>query len=374
MAGRDLEGELRELQAHVATLLEQAATNERLYKKSQEREIELLRAATLEELFNAICVGLVKSYGVDQITLALCDPRHEIRHLLAADHIEPAQHPNVIFTDDVAKHAPVCAALERPWLGTYEAEAHRALFPGEHALRSVALIPLSRGGQLQGSLNFGSTDATRFARHLATDFLGHMGVIAGFALETAINRARLVRSGVTDFLTGWHNRRYLHARLREELLRAQRCGSCLVCLVIDVDRFKQINDQYGHLAGDMVLREASQRVAAHIRGSDAAARFGGDEFVVLAPDLTMARAAVLAERIRAAVNASPVTVAPGVTCQLTVSIGVAGVIPFEQTSDLQRLAEQLLADADAALYRAKKNGRNCVAITGLAEPALEVST
>ena len=170
-------------------------------------------------------------------------------------------------------------------------------------MKSVALIPLRRQDRLQGSLNFGSADEKRFSRHLATDFLAHLGVIASFAIENTINRARLVRSGLTDFLTGWHNRRYLNARLKEELARAQRQGTRLTCLVIDLDRFKQINDQHGHLAGDVALREAAQRVDAHIRGSDAAARFGGDEFVVLAPGISSAQAAALAERIREAVCA-----------------------------------------------------------------------
>ena len=79
--------------------------------------------------------------------------------------------------------------------------------------------------------------------------------------------------------------------------------------MIDLDRFKQINDQHGHLVGDMALREAAQRVDAQIRGSDAAARFGGDEFVVLAPGVTAEQAAALAERIRVAVSETPLEVA-----------------------------------------------------------------
>jgi two-component system cell cycle response regulator len=169
-----------------------------------------------------------------------------------------------------------------------------------------------------------------------------------------------VRSGLTDFLTGWHNRRYLNARLKEELARAQRQGTSLTCLLIDLDRFKQINDQHGHLAGDMALREAAQRVDAHIRGSDAAARFGGDEFVVLAPGITPEQAAVLAERIRLAVCETPLEIQPGVQLNMTVSIGVAGTVLSRDEADLKAAAERLLADADSALYRAKQKGRNRV--------------
>jgi diguanylate cyclase (GGDEF)-like protein len=217
---------------------------------------------------------------------------------------------------------------------------------------------LRRQDRLNGSLNFGSADEKRFSRVLATDFMAHLGVIASFAVENAVNRARLIRSGLTDFLTGWHNRRYLNVRLKEELARAQRQGAGLTCLLIDLDRFKQINDKHGHLVGDMALREAAHRVDAQIRGADAAARFGGDEFVVLAPGVTPAQAAALAERIRLAVSDSPLELSAHVKLNMTVSIGVAGIVLTRTENDLKSAAERLLADADAALYRAKQLGRN----------------
>jgi two-component system cell cycle response regulator len=270
--------------------------------------------------------------------------------------------------------APQFNTFHKPWLGPYMGCDHQLLFPGVNGtpaatgqaaaqnsgIRSVALIPLRRHDRLQGSLNFGSADEKRFTRHLGSDFLAHLGVIASFAIENSINRARLVRSGLTDFLTGWHNRRYLHARLKEELARAQRQGSGLTCLLIDLDRFKEINDQHGHLAGDMALREAAQRVDAHLRGSDAAARFGGDEFVVLAPDTTPDRAAVLAERIRVAVCDPPLELPDGARVTLTVSIGIAGIRLSRDEADLKAASERLLAEADSALYRAKQRGRNRV--------------
>src|SRR5208282_6616344 len=96
-------------------------------------------------------------------------------------------------------------------------------------------------------------------------------------IENAVNRARLLRAGITDFLTGWHNRRYLQQRLKEELARAQRRAGSIACLMIDVDHFKGINDGYGHLAGDKALKEIAARVEEQIRSMDTAARFGGDE-------------------------------------------------------------------------------------------------
>jgi two-component system, cell cycle response regulator len=360
MSARDLESEVRELRSRIATLVDEASANERLLKRSQERELELLKAENIAQLFDAICTGLKASYSLESVTLLLWDPQHEIRHLLIAEHIDSAALPNVLFADSLVSMAPQFNSLHKPWLGPYMGCDHQLLFPKAEAIRSIALIPLRRQDRLQGSLNFGSADDKRFSRHLATDFLAHLGVIASFAIENTINRARLVRSGLTDFLTGWHNRRYLNARLKEELARAQRQGTGLTCLLIDLDRFKQINDQHGHLAGDLALREAAQRVDAHIRGSDAAARFGGDEFVVLAPGISPEQAAALAERIRLAVCETPLEISPTAKVTMTVSIGVAGTMLSRDEGDLKSAAERLLADADSALYRAKQQGRNRV--------------
>lgn len=365
MSARDAEKEIRELRARIATLTDEAANNEKLLKKSLERELELLKAETLPQLLDVICEDQRLAYQLDATTVILWDPQHEIRHLLMGDRVQLEDYPGAIFTDSVVGMAPQFNSLQKPWLGPYMGADHQLVFPGKHELQSVALIPLWRQQQLHGSLNLGSNDPQRFTRHHGTEFLAHLGVIASFAIESAVNRARLVRSGLTDFLTGWHNRRYLHARLKEELVRAQRLGSGLVCLLIDLDRFKHINDQYGHLAGDLALREVAQRVDLQIRGSDAAARFGGDEFVVLAPALNAEQACTLAERIRTSVCESPIEVAPGVAHTMTVSIGVAGVRPAPDESDHKTLAESLLAEADAALYRAKQHGRNRVEIAAL---------
>ncbi|MET0536271.1 MAG: DUF484 family protein [Steroidobacter sp.] len=362
MSAKDLQSEIRELRGRIAALMEEASNNEKLLRRSQERELELLKAENMAQLFDAICKGLRTSYGLESVTLLLLDPQHEIRHLLIADQVTVEDFPHVLFTDSLAGMAPQFNSFHRPWLGPYMGCDHQLLFPGVSGLKSAALIPLRRQDRLQGSLNFGSVDEKRFTRHLATDFLAHLGVIASFSIENTINRARLVRSGLTDFLTGWHNRRYLNARLKEELARAQRQGTSLTCLVIDLDRFKQINDQHGHLVGDMALREAAQRVDAHIRGSDAAARFGGDEFVVLAPGIGAEQAAALAERIRLAVCDTPLTIPSGAALNMTVSIGVAGITLSRDEADLKAAAERLLSDADAALYKAKQLGRNRVEV------------
>jgi diguanylate cyclase (GGDEF)-like protein len=210
-------------------------------------------------------------------------------------------------------------------------------------------------------LVFSSADPFRFTQELASDFLAHLGLVAALCIENAVNRARLLRSGLTDFLTGFHNRRYLHARLREELARAQRARQSLVCLMIDVDHFKRINDQYGHLAGDAVLREVAQRIDAEMRISDTGARFGGDEFALVLNEAAITDGEKVAGRVLQAVRSLPVAISKSATETVTLSIGVAAAAPGPGMRDYKVLAERLMAEADAALYRAKSAGRNRIA-------------
>ena len=358
------EDELRRLRGQLALLTGQAADNEAILRRSRERELALLNAENLPELFQRLTRGLRESFDLPHVSALLCDPDHEVRHLLIAAGTGPEDLADVALVDALTGIAPHYTTLRAPWLGPYSAADHQLIFGRGTAPASIALIPLERQGRLMGSLNFGSADPGRFTRSHGTEFLGHLGVIASFALENAVNRARLLRSGITDVLTGWHNRRYLQTRLREELARSRRDGSPLTLLLIDIDHFKRVNDNHGHLAGDHVLTEVAQRIESRIRASDVAARYGGEEFVLLLPDTDAPAGRSLAERLRAAVAERPVALADGSELELTISAGLATVTPTRADDDLKTLAESLLARADVALYEAKSAGRDRVAAAG----------
>ena len=351
-----------DLKKRLAEMSAEAAQNEAILKRTQARELMLLRADSLSQLLRVIVEGLRDSYGLDFVSVVLLDPQHEIRHLLIAGGDRPEEFRQVFFVDSLIGLAPQLANLQRPWLGPYVGADHHLLFPGTAGLKSVALVPLPRKDRALGALCFGSTEVARFTRHHGTDFLAHLGAVAGVCVENAVNRARLLRAGITDFLTGWHNRRYLQQRLKEELARAQRRAGSIACLMIDIDRFKGINDAYGHLAGDNALREIAHRVEAQIRSMDTAARFGGDELAILLPEASTADAETLAERIRCAIATEPFALTAQVVRNLSVSVGVAAICPGRSETDLMALANRLLADADAALYRAKALGRNRVQV------------
>jgi len=359
-----LNAEVRSLQARLTELTDEVSRNDALLRKTQERELELLRAGSLAQLLERLIHGLRTSYQLDAVTLILHDPNHEIRHLLAGDGFLLEELSEVQFVDVLATIAPRLGNLERPWLGPFRMADHELLVPKSRQNGSLALIPLRRSGQLDGVLVFSSVDRFRFNKELATDFLAHLGVVAAICLENAVNRARLVRSGLTDFLTGFHNRRYLHARLCEELARAQRDHQPIACLMIDVDYFKRINDEYGHLAGDAVLREVAQRIDDEMRLSDTGARFGGDEFAIVLPHGSLADGEKVALRVLDAVRGEPIVVASQRSEIVTLSIGVASACPSSDGArDFSELAEKLISEADTALYRAKSAGRNRVEIS-----------
>jgi two-component system cell cycle response regulator len=333
-------------------------------RSARARELSLIEARSLPELLGVMVGGLRASLDVEAATLVVEDPQHEIRHLLLGDGHEPQSFDGVLFTDSVVALAPQMHSLARPWLGRYVGPDHQLLFPGIAGLASVAILPLMRGERLAGTLNLGSADPARFTRGQDGDFLAHLGAVAGLAFDSACNRARLVRAGLADYLTGWHNRRYLQSRLREEVAMARRRNSPLAVLMIDLDRFKEVNDRFGHVGGDTAIREVAMRIDAQIRESDAAARFDGDEFALLLPGAGAAEAALVARRIMQAVSSSPIQVGPGTSQLITFSTGIAVFSPVDERVDVKAQAERLLAEADAALYRAKAAGRNCIDVAG----------
>ena len=172
------------------------------------------------------------------------------------------------------------------------------------------------------------------------------------ALRTKHLQDLLRTYALIDPLTELPNRRVLDERLRQEWARMLRHGGSLSLIMADLDHFKKINDQFGHLVGDEVLRQVARLLTEGCRQSDTPARYGGEEFAIVAPETTPAAAAELAERLRSSIGSRPLQV-HGKTPAITASFGVA-------SSKGRSAPEALVQAADEALYRAKSAGRNCV--------------
>jgi len=165
-----------------------------------------------------------------------------------------------------------------------------------------------------------------------------------------------------DPLTGLWNRSGILSILKRELARADRVGSYLSVIMVDLDHFKEINDTLGHLAGDAVLQETARRMRSSLRSYDEIGRYGGEEFLIVAPGSTSADASKLAERLCASIAENPVLARDDRAIKVFGSMGVAS------NSDSPHLDEDgLLRVADLALYRAKQRGRNCVEVAFLGD-------
>ncbi|MFZ0770856.1 MAG: diguanylate cyclase [Candidatus Sulfotelmatobacter sp.] len=217
-------------------------------------------------------------------------------------------------------------------------------------------IPILALGKTLGILHFQYVDEapqlSELELSLKTTFAGQVGLsIANIKLREALRT-----ESIRDALTGLYNRRYLEETLEREVRRAARAQQSLGILIIDLDHFKSFNDTYGHDAGDVVLREAGASLTRGVRAEDFVCRFGGEEFVVILPtaDLTASRAR--GERLRSKMRELTITHQGKSLGMVTISVGVA---EFPEHGESPK---ELMAAADAALYEAKRGGRDRVAV------------
>jgi two-component system cell cycle response regulator len=165
---------------------------------------------------------------------------------------------------------------------------------------------------------------------------------------------QLIRRANTDYLTGLSNRHHFQHQLKLEFDRSDRYERSLSCIILDIDDFKRINDDYGHYAGDLVLQRLGELILAHFRSSDLKCRYGGEEFVLVLPEANEERAAMVAEKLRRLIAKQSFDFAQP-PLQITTSIGIATSWKRNFAS-----AENLIHAADVALLQAKRAGRNCV--------------
>ena len=174
-------------------------------------------------------------------------------------------------------------------------------------------------------------------------------------LESYRQQAHLRTISTVDPLTGLHNRRWLNDMFVRAIDRCTRARAPVCFAMVDIDRFKSVNDSYGHQAGDRVLAQVGRTMQRQLRPSDLLARYGGEEFAVLLPETALAEALAALERLRLAIGQCQTSVAQRATIRVSVSIGIA---QWQEGWSL----DDLLQAADQALYGAKQAGRNCIGV------------
>lgn len=248
---------------------------------------------------------------------------------------------------------------DRDW---FRSQAERYGYEIEGYLAALASVPVVSEGHVEQLMRFFQQLITLITR------LGHENVARRRAeadlkgLNTTLEAAvaertsalseaveKLAHQAIHDALTGLFNRRHFQTLLEDEVARVTRYGGTLALIMLDIDEFKSINDAFGHIVGDEVLKRLGATVRGHLRATDRFSRWGGEEFAIILPSTDLAGARGVAERIRQGVAAMAVPLVGG---RVTISLGVA---EWHRGS-----AEALLQDADQAMYAAKRNGRNRV--------------
>ncbi|MBV9485860.1 MAG: GGDEF domain-containing protein [Frankiaceae bacterium] len=317
------------------------------------------------EISDSLTLGNVLAAVTSSSRRLVESPRARV-WLLAEDHNTlQLQHDSI--TGEVV--APLTHAVGVAGIGR-AARDHRVYYsagltgePVESGpVPLVVAVPLVKGTRLIGVLEIvlktGADRLDAATVDVLTATAGHAATAIDAALLYALSES-LSRS---DPLTGLANRRQLDADLELEVERSARYHRPLTFLMLDIDHFKAVNDSFGHALGDAVLREVADVLRHHMRAGDTAYRYGGEEFAVLTRETDEAGGAAVAERLRRAIQDHYAAADAG-DIAVTISVGLASI-----SADTES-AEVLVAAADAALYEAKRAGRNCVRIGNLADLA-----
>jgi two-component system cell cycle response regulator len=362
--------ENRQLREKLDKLLAEARRNEQTQSTFDDFSLSVVAAQGPQELFHLL-LNEQKKFRVDEIRLCLVDRFHEVERLLT----ESYQHsyPGLSFIDTETSKLLISNIPDRPILGSRILSKYDWLidYNDTNNYQSAALLPLKRGKEIIGIQLLLSKDPNRYNKSYGTTFLQKLAAMIAISIENCTNRQRTLELGYQDGLTNAYNRRYFDERLKHEIDRCVRKKTDLVCLFLDIDFFKKINDSYGHQVGDAVLVRLVALMQEQVRSSDIVARYGGEEFAVILPDTGIQIAHEVAERIRSQVENQKLIINDN-TLNTTVSIGIASLSQLKYQSatnnanplsdNAEELDKLLLRKADEALYQAKQTGRNQVVI------------
>jgi diguanylate cyclase (GGDEF)-like protein len=352
-----LDNETQDLLTVFSTQASIAIHNAQLYALERRRatQLEAINAIARQttnvldvpELLTRVCTLALSAFGADHVSIMLAENDTLVLRANAG-----SLTPTFGGAVPVPPSFPLCGRA----FVTSSASLVRKVEPTPTApplckqSRSELALPLIAVGSTLGVLVLDSATEDAFD---PTDMqpLESVADICAGAIQNARYFDQVRQLAYRDGLTGVFNRRYFETRILEEISRANRYQSEVSVLMIDVDQFKQLNDEFGHLLGDEVLRRMSGMFTQHLRTSDIVCRYGGDEFAVLLPETDNATATSVAEKLRRLAECCEFA---GVPRPVTLSIGVASV-PVNGTT-----RDQVIKAADEALYLAKQSGRNRV--------------
>lgn len=326
-------------------LIEYSKNNEAIARKLFEIETEILACQSSSELLQQLLNSIKEKFELTNIHLLLAEPT-PISYLLSGNMQKPWHHQltRQIPKDILAKFHPTGKPFLSNQLTNIINILPKGLIVNE---QSIALIPLTLENKLFGSLLFTDHNKERFDSNLGTFHLEQLAVKVSLCLSNVLIREQLEHMAHYDRLTGVANRRLMEESIEKELIRQRRYGVPFSILFIDCDKFKQINDNYGHDCGDKVLTYVATQLTELIRENDTCFRYAGDEFVITLASQTYTEAVMAAKRLSDFFINNPMQY-EGQKLPLTISCGVAASKADENIDDL-------LKRADKHLYQQKNS-------------------
>ena len=349
-----------QLDQHNRALRNELQDRQRFLSRLVRIQSSISRRAPLDDVLVAIVDGTTQLFGETVVCLRLRDPSDPSRLVLVASHgVHDRDLPQFSSSSsDFGIGGQAYRENRSVVVENYADTPNPTQALIDQGLQAAMAVPVRSDGVTVGSLSIGTLWPQTFS-DTEREMLEILAEHAGIALLDASSRES-VRLALTDHLTGLPNRRLFLDRLTQGIEHARRDHQPLAVLFIDLDGFKAINDGRGHAAGDGVLKEVARRIERTIEPRDSAARLGGDEFVVMLEQSDLARAATIADGIARAIKA-PLRFGRR-RFYVGATIGVAMI-------DGQHVdSEELLRQADIAMYRGKREGRNKVVIF---EPSME---
>lgn len=340
-----------------STQASMALQNARLYslERQRARQLEAINAIAqqstavldIEELLSRVCCLIQQAFQVSHVSLFLRDE---------GELVLRAHHGTLTPLTPELMRFPI---TQEPWLTILSTSGifiERDLSKTPDVLRlfvesaSRLSIPLVSFGQTLGVLTLDSSEPNAF-REAGLSSLESVADICATSIQNAHYVERVKQLAYLDGLTGIFNRRFFELRIMEEIERARRYGTGMAVIMADIDQFKPLNDEFGHLLGDEVLRQVSSLFHQQLRKIDVVCRYGGEEFAILLSQTSAQHAVGVAEKLRRMVELWQF---PGVPRTVTISAGV-GALPDHGTT-----RDELVRAADTGLYAAKQAGRNRV--------------
>jgi len=335
-----------ELERKLANVIENSRVNAEIAQKLFDIETQILSCKTSQELLHQLLTSIKDKFNLTGICLLLAEPT-PISYLLSGNMQSSWHQKNSrnIAIETLQKLHPE----RKPFL-TDNIENIRNILPKSLSkqTQSVALTPLVIEDKLFGSLLFTDNDKKRFQPNLGTVHLEQLAVKVSLCLSNALIREQLEYMAHYDRLTGVANRRLMEVSINEELIRQRRYNVPFSVLFIDCNKFKQINDTYGHDCGDKVLTYVATQLQELIRENDKCFRYAGDEFVITLASQNYQEALLACKRLTEFFQTNPMPYQNS-NLPITISCGAAA-------SDGKKTMEELLKQADEQLYMHKKAG------------------